>query len=62
MALARGNLMLLAKKPHVANKMLCFVIHGLSTKFLIPVGYFFHASLATNDFFFPHNEYSSNGN
>jgi hypothetical protein len=39
------------KKPHVANKMLCFVIHGLSTKFLIPVGYFFHASLATNDFF-----------
>jgi hypothetical protein len=31
--------------------MLCFVIHGLSTKFLIPVGYFFHASLVTYDIF-----------
>jgi hypothetical protein len=42
---------IVGKKPQIANKMLCFVIHGLSTKFLIPVGYFFHASLVTNDFF-----------
>jgi hypothetical protein len=29
--------------------MLCFVIHGLSTKYTIPAGYFFHSSLTTNE-------------
>jgi hypothetical protein len=33
------------EKPDIANKMLCYVIHGLSTRYTIPAGYFFHASL-----------------
>ncbi|KAJ3651517.1 hypothetical protein Zmor_017552 [Zophobas morio] len=39
------------EKPKIANKMLCFVIHGLSTKSTIPAGYYFHASLTTSDFY-----------
>jgi hypothetical protein len=31
--------------------MLCFVIHGLSTKYTIPAGYFFHLSLTTNELY-----------
>jgi hypothetical protein len=33
------------EKPDIANKMLCYVIHGLSARYTIPAGYFFHASL-----------------
>lgn len=39
------------KKPLLANKMLCFVIHGLSTKFTIPAAYFFHRTLKTPEFY-----------
>jgi hypothetical protein len=38
------------EKPKVANKMLCYVIHGLSTRYTIPAGYFFHSSLTTDNF------------
>ncbi|KAJ3640549.1 hypothetical protein Zmor_003842 [Zophobas morio] len=46
-----GTCSTIGKKPRVANKMLCFVIHGLSSKFTIPVGYFFHATLTSKDFY-----------
>ena len=38
------------KKPEIANKMLCFVMHGLSTKYTIPAGYFFHSTMTTDKF------------
>jgi hypothetical protein len=41
----------LGKRPVLANKLLCFVIHGLSTKYTVPVGYFFHKTLPTDRFF-----------
>lgn len=39
------------KKPTLANKMLCFVIHGLSTKFTVPAAYFFHRTMKTTEFY-----------
>ena len=33
-----------------ANKMLCFVIHGLSTRYTIPAGYFFHSNLSVETY------------
>ena len=41
----------LGKKAFLANKLLCFVIHGLSTKYTTPIGYFFHKTLSTDRFF-----------
>jgi hypothetical protein len=41
----------LGKRPVLANKLLCFVIHGLSTKYTVPVGYFFHKTLSKDRFF-----------
>jgi hypothetical protein len=38
------------KNPKIANKMLCFVIYGLSTRYCIPAGYFFHSTLVNNTF------------
>lgn len=38
-------------KPKVANKMLCFVVQGLSTRYTIPAGYFFHSSLTTQELY-----------
>jgi hypothetical protein len=40
----------MGKRPVLANKLLCFVIHGLSTKYTIPVGYFFHKTLSSERF------------
>lgn len=40
----------LGKRPVLANKLLCFVAHGLSYKYTIPVGYFFHKKLSTERF------------
>jgi hypothetical protein len=34
----------------LTNKLLCFVIHDLSTKYTIPVGYFFHKTLSSERF------------
>jgi hypothetical protein len=31
----------IGKKPHLANKLLCFVIHGFCTKYTIPAAYYF---------------------
>lgn len=39
------------QNPIIANKMLCFVAQGLSSRFTIPAGYFFHASLTTDVFY-----------
>jgi hypothetical protein len=41
---------LIGEKPKLANKMLCYVLHGLSTKYTIPVGYFFHETMNTEKF------------
>lgn len=41
----------IGKYPKMANKMLCFVVHGLSTKYNIPAGYFFHAALTSGNFY-----------
>jgi hypothetical protein len=38
---------LIGEKPKLANKMLCYVLHGLSAKYTIPVGYFFHETMKT---------------
>jgi hypothetical protein len=34
----------------LTNKLLCFVIHSLSTKYTIPVGCFFHKTLSSERF------------
>jgi hypothetical protein len=39
------------EKPNTANKMLCYVIHGLNTKYTIPAGYFFHGTLSSDTYF-----------
>lgn len=36
----------IGNKPKIANKMLCFVLHGLSTRYSIPAGYYFHGSMS----------------
>ena len=36
-----NNESLISTRTHMVNKLLCFVIHGFSTKFAIPVAYFF---------------------
>ena len=41
----------IGEKPKVANKMLCFVIHGLSTRYTIPTGYFFHSTLTADELY-----------
>ncbi|EFA11970.1 Transposable element P transposase-like Protein [Tribolium castaneum] len=38
-------------KPVVANQLLCFVIHGLSTKYVIPASYYFHQQLNSKDLY-----------
>jgi hypothetical protein len=35
----------IGKKPHLANKLLCFVIHGFCTKYTIPAAYYFSRSI-----------------
>jgi hypothetical protein len=40
----------IGERPCTANKMLCYVIHGLSTRYTIPAGYFFHSTLTTAQF------------
>ena len=40
----------IGKKPTLANKMLCYVVHGMTTKYTIPAGYFFHRTLKNIDF------------
>jgi hypothetical protein len=35
----------ISERPCTANKMLCYVIHGLSTRYTIPAGYFFHSTV-----------------
>jgi hypothetical protein len=42
---------IVGEKPNIANKMLCYVIHGLSTKYTIPAGYFFHGTLSSDTYF-----------
>lgn len=37
--------------PQVANRLLCFVIRGLSTSYIIPVGYFFTRCLKGDQLF-----------
>lgn len=41
----------IGKYPTLANKLLCFVVHGLSKKFTIPAAYFFVKSLQGSDLF-----------
>jgi hypothetical protein len=41
----------IGRRPVLANQTLCYVIHGLSTKFTIPAAYFFHRTLKTPDFY-----------
>jgi hypothetical protein len=41
----------IGSKPEIANKMLCYVIHGLSTRYTIPVSYFFHSTMTTKIFY-----------
>jgi hypothetical protein len=36
---------------NIANKMLSYVIHGLSTKYTIPGGYFFHGTSSSETYF-----------
>jgi hypothetical protein len=38
-------------KPVTANQLLCFVIYGLSTKYIIPASYFFHRQLTGKDLY-----------
>jgi hypothetical protein len=38
-------------KPVIANQLLCFVIYGLSTKYIIPASYFFHRQLTGKDLY-----------
>lgn len=38
----------LVKSPKLQIK--CYVIHGLSTKYTIPCGYYFHSSMLASDF------------
>jgi hypothetical protein len=40
----------IGERPKIASKMLCYVVHGLSTQFTIPAGYFFHSTLTAKDF------------
>jgi hypothetical protein len=40
----------IGERPRTANKMLCYVIHGLSTRYTIAAGYFFHSTLTTAQF------------
>lgn len=41
----------IGEKQRLPNKMLCFVIHELSTKFTIPTGYLFHRQLLNDTFY-----------
>ncbi|GLV33416.1 hypothetical protein CBL_20157 [Carabus blaptoides fortunei] len=41
----------IGKKPVLANKMLCYVIRGLSTKYTIPAAYYFHKQLNSTQYF-----------
>jgi hypothetical protein len=38
-------------KPVIANQLLCYVIYGLSTKYIIPASYFFHRQLTGKDLY-----------
>jgi hypothetical protein len=40
----------IGQKPILANQLLCYVVHGLSTKFTIPAAYFFHKQLSASNF------------
>jgi hypothetical protein len=39
----------ISSKPKLANKLLCFVLHGLSHKFTIPAAYFLSRSITGED-------------
>ena len=35
----------------IAHQMMCYVVHGLTTRFTIPAGYFFHSSFTAEEFY-----------
>ncbi|KAJ3660101.1 hypothetical protein Zmor_006034 [Zophobas morio] len=39
----------ITKKPVIANQLLCFIIHGISTKYVIPASYYFHKKLSSKE-------------
>jgi hypothetical protein len=41
----------IGSKSERANKMLCYIIHDLSTKHTIPARYFFHSTMTTEIFY-----------
>ena len=45
------NGQIIGKKTTLANKKLCYVIHGMTIKYTIPAGYFFHRQLPQDDYF-----------
>jgi hypothetical protein len=38
-------------KPVIANQLLCYVVHGLSTKYVIPASYYFHRQLNSKELY-----------
>jgi hypothetical protein len=46
----RESTQVIGTRPTLANKMLCYVVHGMTTKYTIPAGYFFHRTLPNADF------------
>lgn len=40
----------ISREPTLANKMLCYVIHGMTTKLIIPAANFFHKTLQTTTY------------
>ena len=46
-----SNSTTISEQPSIANKMLCYVIHGLITEYTIPAAYFFHGTLSTENFY-----------
>jgi hypothetical protein len=41
----------IGSKPLIANQLLCFVVHGLSTKYIVPASYYFHRQLNSKDLY-----------
>ncbi|KAJ3651190.1 hypothetical protein Zmor_017243 [Zophobas morio] len=39
----------ITKKPVIANQLLCFIIHGISTKYVTPASYYFHKKLSSTE-------------